>query len=524
MRRTRALARSVWSGSVVAALLAPLPASPSTFTLLAPETRRGGPIAQTFLAGGAENVSVVQTRNAMSCVASRALPIAEASYAAPDGTPVSFDDVTRSPAASIQAIARPGAPATLRVQLKYAPDPAEAIEVRLDGRTVDLADALEPSGDSLVLTGERARLVTEAFRRGSGATLHATSAATGRAVVDRVRAPDMAGLDACVAMLDEMPDRPDVPIADLSDFDVAVADVAGAFIRGPGAAAPAAGSPAPDRSASAASGPAGATAAEETGSPRPVLAEPRAAFRLEFTARPDPELRVDASTLSQCRMRNIPDEVFVGQLASVTGFFTQTRDVYVAFDDTGALERAYIPGIFDSDLAVGATEAHVSIAADSNLPDQANTVAGCLGDVPLDTPMCTISDSGSGDYTVAECGVLGMSQTREEYLEEVGDALLDDVAGPRPVTVITGDSRDGGTSFERPGGSVSFPPGGGFGGGGFIGGGGSGDGGSGGNGGDPGGGSGGVPTIPLPAAVWMLLLALAGVSGPRVLARIGGKS
>jgi hypothetical protein len=497
----------------------------STFTFFAPETRRGGPIAQTFLAGGAENVSVVQTRNAMSCVASRALPIAEASYAAPDGTPVSFDDVTRSPAASIQAIARPGAPATLRVQLKYAPDPSGAIEIRLDGRTVDLSDALEPSGDSLVLTGERARLLTEAFRRGSGATLHATSAATGRAVVDRVTAPDMAGLDACVAMLDEMPDRPDVPMAELSDFDVAVADVAGFFVRGPGAAAAAAtSSPAADPSASAASGPAGATAAEETGSQPPELAEPSAAFRLEFTARPDPELRVDASTLSQCRMRDIPDEVFVGRLTSVTGFFTQTRDVYVAFDDNGALQRAYIPGIFDSDLTVGATSAHVSIAADSNLPDQANTVAGCLGDVPLDTPMCTISDSGSGDYTVAECGVLGMSQTREEYLDEIGDALLDDVADPRPVTVITGDSRDGGTSFERPGGSVSFPTGGGFGGGGFLGGGGSGNGGSGGNGGDPGGGSGGVPTIPLPAALWMLVLALAGVSGPRVLARVGRRS
>jgi len=524
MRRKRALAISVWSVSVLGSLIAPLPATSSTFTFLAPETRRGGPIAQTFLGGGAENVSVVQTRSAMSCVASRALPIAEASYAAPDGTPVAFDEVTRSPAASIQAIARPGAPETLRVQLKYAPDPARAIEVRLDGRMVDLSDALEPSGDSLLLSGERARVLTEAFRRGSGATLHATSAATGRAVVDRVTAPDMAGLDACVAMLDEVPDRPDVPIADLSDFDIAVADVAGAFMRGPGAAAPATDSPAADPSASAAGGPAGATAEDETGSPRPVLAEPGAAFRLEFTARPDPELRVDARTLSHCRMRNIPDEVFVGQLASVTGFFTQTRDVYVAFDDTGALERAYIPGIFDSDLTVGATEAHVSIAADSNLPDQANTVAGCLGDVPLDTPMCTISDSGSGDYTVAECGVLGMSQTREEYIEEIGEALVDDVAGPSRVTVITGDSRDGGTSFERPGGSVSFPPGGGFGGGGFVGGGGSGNGGSGGNGSDPDGPAVGVPTIPLPAAFWMMVLALAGVSGPRVLARIARKS
>lgn len=499
------------------ALLASLPASAATVTVFDPGNRRGGPIAQMFLEDHGKNVSLVRTQDATSCVASRVLPIADASYLAPDGSPVSHDDVIRSPASSIQAIARPGEPVTFRVQLKYSPDPSRPVEMRIGSRTFDLVDALEPSGDSLLLTGDAAERLAQALQDGTGLTtvptagptLQAVSAATGRQVTDRLLAPDMGGLDACLATLRDLPAAEDPPTADASDHVLAESDMSGPGL--PDVEARAADARTTDVPEDA------GIAADDTDTALPVMPAPVIGLRLEFTARPDPDLRVDPDALTQCRMRDIPDEVFLGQLKTVTGFFSQTQDVYVAFDDRGALQRAYIPGIFDSDLSPGANRAHVSLAADSNLPDRPNTVRGCLGDAPLEAPVCAIPTSQAGSYTVAECGVLGMSQTREEYLGEVPGPFFD--ATP-PARMSTGRTPGGVPSFSRPFGSRDFS-----GGGGFLGGGGGGGGGQPGPGGffpggdppPPGGGGTEVPAVPLPAALWMSLLALTGLSGVGVL-------
>lgn len=484
-------------------MLTPLSASASTVSVSDPGNRRGGPIAQVFLEDQGENVSLVRTQGGTSCVASQVLPIADASYLAPDGTPASYEDVIRSPASSIQAIARLDELVTFRLQLKYSPDPSKPIEMRIGERTLDLVDTLEPSGDSLSLTGNTARLLADALRRGAGPpTLQATSDVTGRQVTDRIMAPDMDGLDTCLATLKEL------PVVDASDHDLA------------DAGRPRPGMSATDDRAADVSNKHmpehTGTVIEETDASRPVMPAPVVGLRLEFTARPDHELRVDPGALTKCRMRDIPDEVFLGQLKTVTGFFSQTQDVYVAFDDRGVLQRAYIPGIFDSDLSPETNHARISLAADSNLPDQPNTVRGCLGDAPLEAPVCVIPNSEAGRYTVAECGVLGMSQTREEYLDEVPGLFFTGVDETTPATMTARRNAGGAPSFSRPfGSSRSFSGGGGFlvdsGGGGnrpesdifFPGGGGA----------PPSQGTSDVPAVPLPAALWMILLALSGLSG-----------
>ncbi|MGI3213153.1 hypothetical protein ACROSR_18875 [Roseovarius tibetensis] len=510
---------SVWCGFVGFAMLGSVSASASTVTVIDPGTRRGGPVSQTFLENQGENVSLVRTQHGISCVASRVLPIADASYSAPDGTPVSFEDVTRSPASSVQAIAHPDEPVTFRVQLKYSPDPSRPIEMRIDGQTLDLVDALEPSSDSLLLTGDTAQLLANEMRRGTALTLRATSDATGRQITDRLMAPDMAGLDSCLVTLEDLPSVDDRPTAEVSNYDVADADIPGLameFRDGDERVAVTSDEDVLEN--------VGTMPAEEAAAAQPVVPVPVTGLRLEFTARPDPELRIDPSALKHCRMRDIPDDVFLGQLRSVTGFFSQTQDVYVAFDDRGELQRAYIPGIFDSDLTAGTNRSRISLAADSNLPDQPNTVRGCLGDAPLQAPVCAISKSGDDGYTVAECGVLGMSQTLDEYLEEM---LLPFFAGPDeaiPAMTTARERAGDDTSFSRSvDSSSSFRSSSGP----------VGNGGlsspvnpsdlgsdiivSGGSSTDTGEGGRDVPMVPLPAAFWMMLLALTGLSGVSVL-------
>jgi hypothetical protein len=444
------------------------------------------------------------------------LPIADASYSASDGTPVSFDEVTRSPASSIQAIAHPGEPIAFRIQLKYSLDPSMPVEMQINGETLDLIADLEPSGDSLLLTGNTAQLLADELRRGASPTLHATSDATERQVVDRIMAPDMAGLESCLATLEDLQVVDDLPNAEIPDYDVADADIHDPDVEWQDA---------DDRvdetpNVTVPEGLSTVTA-EEDEPHQPIVPVPVTGLRLEFTARPDPERRVDPSVLKHCRMRDIPDNVFLGRLKAVTGFFSQTQDVYVAFDDQGELQRAYIPRIFDSDLTMGTNTAHISLAADSNLPDEPNTVRGCLGDAPLEAPVCAISKSGDGDYTVAECGVLGMSQTREEYLDELLVPFFTGVGETIPATVITTDRKARDTFFSRPVGSSPNLPG--FSG--LVGGGGGGS--SRTNSGDefaniidPGDGSsdfgkggGSVSSVLVPAAFWMMLLALTGLSG-----------
>lgn len=491
---------SVCRVSVAACLLMTVSAGAATVTSDDTPTRRGGPIAQHFLDTHGENVSFLATSTGISCVASQTLPISEAVYVSPDGTVVPFAEVTRSPASSIQVIAQPDGPVAFRIQMKYAPDPAKPIVMELDRQSLELADALESSRDSLWLTGGTARMLAEALRRGDTPALRATSDGTGRRITDQITAPDMAGLDACLVTLEDLSDVEAMPDTDMSADDIQIIDVpdkdalAGDAMR--------AIMPVADNTMAAVDGQ----------SSRPALPVPVAGLRLEFVARPDPETRVAASALESCRMRDIPENLFLGRLTAVTGFFSQTQDVYVAFNDAGRVQRAYIPGIFDSDLTKGTNSARVSLAADSNLPDQPNTVRGCLGDALLEAPVCVSSNQDNDGYTIAECGVLGMSMTREGFMDVLPDLIFDapEQAGPRPISRGTyggtfstdpADSGSGGGSRGGLPGLSGFPG---------LGGGGSssseGD-----DGGDTGGGE--VSPVPLPAALWLMLASLSGLYG-----------
>jgi len=501
---------SVCRVSVAAFLLTTVSAGAATVTSHDTTTRRGGPIAQNFLDTHGENVSFLATSNGISCVASQPLPIADALYVSSDGTVVPFAEVTRSPASSIQAIAQPDRPVAFRIQMKYAPDPAKPIVMELDGQSLDLADALESSRDSLWLTGGTARMLAEALRRGETPALRATSDGTGRQVADQITAPDMAGLDACLVTLEDLLEVEDMPDTDMSALDISENDMPTVDV--------------PDMDARAGEANAGdalravmrdtdSTITAVDGQPfRPALPVAVAGLRLEFVARPDPEARVAASALESCRMRDIPENLFLGRLTAVTGFFSQTQDVYVAFNDAGQVQRAYIPGIFDSDLTKGTNSARVSLAADANLPDQPNTVRGCLGDALLEAPVCVSSNQDGDGYTVSECGVLGMSMTREGFMDALPALTFDEPeqAGPR----LTSRGAYGGTFSTNPAGSgsgggsrgglpgLSSLPG--------LGGGGS-NSGDGGDGGDTGGGE--VSPVPLPAALWLMLASLSGLYG-----------
>jgi uncharacterized membrane protein YgcG len=501
---------SVLGLSVGAVLMTTAAVSAATVTVSDVAARRGGPIAQNFLDSHGDNVSILATRNGASCVASQTLAIAESVYRAPDGSVVDFADVIRSPASSIQAIGRPDAPVAFRVQLKYSPDPAEPITMEIDGRTLDLASVLEASSDSLWLTGDAAEVLAEALRRGDTPALRATSGDTGRQITDRITSPDMAGLDACLVTLDELLDAEGLPQMDLAE-----------------AALPA--PYRPDAGGLAAGALSGIVPEEaitlvvvEEARVEPALPVPVEGLRLEFVARPDPETRIAPSALEHCRMTDIPETVYLGRLTAVTGFFSQTQDVYVAFDGEGQVKRAYVPGIFDSDLSVGASRARVSLAADSNLPDQPNTVRGCLGDALLEAPVCVFSEEGEDRYTLAECGVLGMSESREDFLSSLPEIPVPgiDPSDPLLVGIIPGGGGTGGSGGS--GGGFTFTGGGGGGGGPDLpeveplfpddddrdppGGGG-------------GGGGGEIPPVPLPAGLWLMLGALTSLSGLAAIAR-----
>jgi hypothetical protein len=474
---------------------------------------RGVPVAQTFLADHGENVSMVATRDGVNCVASRPLPIRESEYRGGDGVEVPFKKVTRSPASSIQAIARPGEEISFRVQLKYSPDTAEPIWLSLADEEFDLSDTLEPSRDSLWLTGEYAEVLGLALAAGDTSRLQAISAETGRQVIDRIDAPSLAGLHACLetlASLEKSGSQDDVG-AETAEIDGDAVPIDKPRDNG--------------RSAE--------VALVDDAVDFPALPIPAAGVRLELVAHPDPDARVTEEQLEGCRMRDIPDELYRGHLTKLTGFFSQTDDVYVAFDDAGQLQRAYIPGIFDSDLTNGSKNARVSLAADSNVPDRPNTVRGCLGEARIQAPFCVYPGAVEGTYSLAECGVLGVwDEVENGYVDTLSWGTPGSRAASRlgaqtsaPPRVVSAPGRWALSppSFgSTPGGPISsptlppdrFPP--------YD---------------DrprdpndpnppPGERPDGprpetphIPPIPLPAAFWLLLSAVVGLSGIRVLRR-----
>ena len=522
--------------SVCTFLIAAGTAHATTVSMSNVPVSRGAPIAQNFLDSHGDNISLLATGNGASCVASQTLPIASSVYVEANGTSVDFKDVIRSPATSIQAIARPGAAIGFRIQMKYSPDAAQPISLDVAGQTLDLATSLEPSSDSLWLTGTDARILAEALRRGDIPKLSATSGESGRRITDQITAPDMAGMDACRITLDELLSAQDLAEAGTPDLTAPVAATLPADAGQEGEPSITTGVTAHGSQDVA------LLISVEQVPVRPALPEPVAGLRLEFVARPDPETRIAPRALEKCRMSNIPENVYLGRLTAVTGFFSQTQDVYVAFDKQGQVQRAYIPGIFDSELRPEGGSARVSLAADINHPDQTNMVKGCLGDALMEAPVCVSSEESSDHYTIAECGVLGTSESREDVLSSLEGLALPGLTGSSPLLASTtpgsagsagfaagfrgmgfgwaGGGNSSGIGFGRgrtpsprfgnvPGsfldGSDTQPGGNG--------------GGTGGGSGLPGGDGGDISPVPLPAGIWLMLGALTGMSGLAAMAR-----
>lgn len=274
--------------------------------------QRGAPINQRFLPSGA---SILTTLDAKACVVSRRINIETSIYRNSDGSAAAFDEIRRSPAASVQAIAAAGAPA-FRMQLKYSVIPGTPIRLTLGGRELDLQTALERSTDSLLIAGAEAAALEAAFRAGERPVLEAVSVDTGRHVIDRLDAPDLAALAECQTVL---------PTDRLTE---------------------------------------GLVSNE---------------VRVTFQADPETTPLATLPDLKACGMTEPPGRLHLTRLETITGFFAQTDKVFVAFDEAGALSQAYIPGIFDGDFRNGAQKARLSRASDGNVPMAANDVKGCLG-------------------------------------------------------------------------------------------------------------------------------------------------
>ncbi len=278
-----------------------------------PSRFAGFPLHQQFLPSGA---SVVTTRDGKSCVVSRRLEIETSLYRDRDGSDIPFDQILRSPAASIQAISTVPGKASFRLQLKYSVARGTPILLTLEDEELDLQSTLEKSTDSLFLEGALAARLQAAFLAGIMPGLSSVSIDTGHVVTDRLGAPELAALDACMA---------DLPV---------------------------------DRT----------VAAEVDNTPR-----------VNFRADPETTPLATLPQLRACRMMDEPGDLHLARIETVNGFFAQTDKVFVSFKADGTLARAYIPGVFDGDFSGGAPSARLSRAADANVPTMPNDVKGCLG-------------------------------------------------------------------------------------------------------------------------------------------------
>ena len=276
------------------------------------EIRPGQPIHQQFLDSGA---SVVTTAAGRTCMVSRRIGIEVSDYRDSAGAAVPFADIRRSPATSVQAGDGGAGAVWYRLQMKYPIDRARPVMLSTGSSRIDLVSLLEPSGDSLHLTGAAAAALTAAFAAGERPMLEGWSADTGHHVTDRLEAPDAAALAACTVAL------PTLPAAPILTNEVRVA------FQGTPATAP-------------------------------------------LATLPD---------LKACGMAEPPGELRLVTLDSVTGFFSHTNRAFVAFAKDGAVARMYISGIFDADLQDRTGTARLSRAANANLPDAENDVKGCLG-------------------------------------------------------------------------------------------------------------------------------------------------
>ena len=280
------------------------------------------------------DTSHVRTREGFSCVTSRSIDITASVYTAPEtDAPVPFDQIIRSHAASAQFVAVvPDGVESFRVQLKYSPRPETPIFLDLADGPVNVAAMLEPSGDSIRIT----------------------DAAMLRAIRTRLEAGEAIELTATSRDTGRtVTDR-------IEGMDFAVYDACRA------------------------------------GTPEPPVEPPSNRIAFDFEATQDPARRATDIEANTCRIEDPTAELYRGRLLWTTGFFAQTQDIFVTFDDGGEVAEVYVPGIVEGRRRRdGVMATHLSIAANANDPMRPARVSGCLGSVPVS--LCAEADGGFGE-------------------------------------------------------------------------------------------------------------------------------
>jgi hypothetical protein len=360
----------------------------------------GPAISQRFLS---DYVSIVRSPDGAACVLSATIDIERSRYVSEGpGPDVPFEGVTRSRASSIQFVAPvDGAPETIRIQLKYPVEAAAPIFLRVGGRAYAVRAFLEASGDSLRITDPAliAALRTR-LSAGDDVKLVASSSDTGHRVEDRIPQIDVAPLDNCLTTE-------------------------------------------PARAAQA--------------------LEPSTHVALSFLADPATAAHATPQEVRVCGITDPAAIVYRGKIRETTGFFSQTRDVFVSYDPDGRISQVHIPGIYQVKSGRdGIYDGDVSIAANSNDPMAPNAVKGCLGSAPM--PVCAYDTGAAGPEDVMRLDTCVGELLSGDLTEDAAFLSDFDIPGAR-----TG--RGPGTiAFPR---STRFPfTGGGGGGGGFGGGGG----------------------------------------------------
>lgn len=317
----------------------------------------GPPIAQAFLGDG---VSYVRSSAGDACVASAPIRIAGSVYTAEDGAHVPFDDVVRSPAASVQFVAPvDGAPEFFRIQLKYSVRPGARIALRGPELSLDLSEHVEPTTDTLLIDAPAmVAALRRALSREDLPALSAVSRDTGRRVVDALPGLDFDGVARCLG---------------------------------------------------------------DAGSAAATAPEPTSVLGLVAEGAPDPASRIDPAAARACGMAPADGAVHLGRLRTTTGFFAQTRRAYIVFDADGRAGHVYVPGVFEARSGGGGVYAgDVSVAANRNAPTEPNRVTGCLGSSPA--RFCAY-DAGDGLIGLRGCesGVLDGDLLSAAFFE---DAVL----------------------------------------------------------------------------------------------------
>ncbi|MFN3614281.1 MAG: hypothetical protein ACK4WC_06950 [Rubrimonas sp.] len=331
--------------------------TPCAAAPLAEASWRGGAQSQIFLG---DNVSAVVTGDVNACVASALIDIERSLYIdGASGQPVAFDLVTRSYGSSVQLIAHADGRRHLRIQAKYPIDPAQPVTITIAEEDVDVRAALEPSGDSLLITdADVVARLGDAAGAFTPVRLAAHSRDTRRLVVDDLPSWSADGLADCLESLQ--------------------------------------------------------TIAEKT--------VPANALGVTFTAAPDEAAKATLAEARACKIERDADRLYVGSMTRADGFYSPSDRIFVLIDDAGRMYHAQIPGIFRADLGPdGDFEVSVSVAADSNTPTTTNATSGCLGMEKTRLCVSPDSDLGSGSFRLEPCFGDFLIGDLEEPVFAIGD-------------------------------------------------------------------------------------------------------